>query len=115
MKYLRLLLLVFLGNFFPSCGKEDLFKGTPEFYFEETSCSNPWDTMDERPGKQVEEAVKYYLQNYLEVDFRSFRITNDGTTENCLACSCTTGKIFRFKADSSYGDILTAHGFKRKK
>ena len=88
-------------------------KGEMEsFYYEETHCSDPWDQGGTVSDEVLKALVSKHLKDPLGVDYSDLRITHDGTTEVCSACSCTTGRIIRIEADKAYQHVLLENGFK---
>ncbi|MFT6167736.1 MAG: hypothetical protein ACJASF_002436 [Vicingaceae bacterium] len=75
-----------------SCKKDD---ESTTFYWDETSCADPW---DQYGGDTAEERMAY-LEDFLDdekikVQDISFKI-DPNKVQTCEACHCTTGKVFK--------------------
>ena len=90
MKYIYVIVILIA---LASCGKRD--NPTP-FYFDETGCSNPWDSYyatDTFSQEALSESIEAYFQdqniqiNSVDFDFDSSKV------ELCFACHCKTGRI----------------------
>ena len=102
MKYIYVIVILIA---LASCGKRDT--PTP-FYFDETGCSNPWDSYyvaDTFSLEALRESIEVYFQdenipiNSVDFDFDSSKI------ELCYACHCKTGRII----------IVNAPRYKKRK
>jgi hypothetical protein len=65
-------------------------------YFDETGCSNPWDSYYEADSfslAALEQSIYRMLQDY-QIQDATVRFDFDSTKiQLCLACHCTTGRI----------------------
>ena len=113
LKSIVAIFLILIGTALVSCEKDDVTTGEVEsFYYEETYCADPWERSDSASDEVLRERVSEYLNGTLDIDYYGLRITHDGKTEICSACSCTTGRIIIIEADKAYQDILIENGFK---
>lgn len=102
MKILSVLFVLSLLLF--SC-KSDLITMT----YEQTSCNDEWGYNHDSDSDQVN-LVEEYLEDK-GVKVKKISLTDDGVGQSCLACSCTTGRIFVVEVDSKYKDELSDLGF----
>jgi hypothetical protein len=108
MKYLFTISLIIVLT---SCGKRD---APAPFYFDETGCSNPWDSYYQSDTFSLEalrESIEVYFQdenipiNSVDFDFDSSKI------ELCYACHCTTGRIIVVNAPRNQKRKMKQLGF----
>lgn len=110
MKYhLSLLLLFFL--LFQSCHEESHLNGE-EFYWDQTACSDPWNTGANSPENETIQAVKDYLKDKGVKGIREVSITNDGIEQDCKACFCTTGNRINVAVNIGQKSKMEELGFK---
>jgi hypothetical protein len=91
MKYKYLLSLTFLLlTILSACKKDD---ESTTFYYDETSCSDPWELKRDDSEEEQKETIKQYLSDQkVRVQDIQFEINPD-KVQQCEACHCTTGRI----------------------
>ncbi|WP_425638881.1 hypothetical protein ACPUEN_04615 [Algoriphagus yeomjeoni] len=110
MKYdLSLFLLLVL--FLQGC-HEDNSLNTLVFYWDQTSCSDPWNTNSNNSNNEILQAVEDYLRDHGVNGARVISITGNGVEQVCEACFCTTGTRINVKVPTTQKSKMIALGFK---
>ncbi|SFT49821.1 hypothetical protein SAMN04489724_1008 [Algoriphagus locisalis] len=110
MKYylaLPLLLLFFLQ----SCQDEDAPTNQLEFYWDQTGCSDPWNTNSNDADEETMQAVADYLLDQGVKGARVISITGDGVEQGCEACFCTNGNRINIIIPTNQKDKMIELGF----
>ncbi|WP_107039056.1 hypothetical protein [Brumimicrobium mesophilum] len=90
------IMLISLFTFISSCNKDK----TEIFYWDETSCSDPWQANAYDPEEEKKASIKLYLLNEdISVEAVNFEF-DSSKAQFCEACSCTTGNIIAMKVSS---------------
>lgn len=100
-------MLLFLFAFLSSCKKENM----EIFYWDETSCSDPWQA--EHPVIEEEKIanIKLYLSKE-DISVEAIHIEFDSSkTQLCQACNCTTGNVIGLKVLSKYKEKMEQLNF----
>lgn len=84
------------------------------FYWNQTKCSDPWNTGENDSNKITDTALRKYFDdlnvNILEVNFKN--ISQEGEN-SCDACSCSSGiRIIINIPDSDNQEVINV-GFKK--
>ena len=106
-------LTLFLLSFFllQSCHEENHLNGE-EFYWDQTHCSDPWNTGSNSPENETIQAVKDYLKDKGVKGTRVVSVTHDGVRQGCYACSCTTGNRINVAVNTGQRSKMEELGFK---
>ena len=90
------LLSLFSFILIASCNKDD----TEVFYWDETSCSDPWQTNYNDTDEEKKANIELYLTDKnIEVEGINFEYDSSKVTF-CTACNCTTGNVIGIKVSS---------------
>ncbi|SFB12424.1 hypothetical protein [Algoriphagus aquimarinus] len=87
--YLAFTILLLLS--LQSCQDDNIPLNQLEFYWDQTSCGDPWDANSKNTDSEIKRAVEGYLNKEGVLGAKVISITNDGPLIVCAACSCTTG------------------------
>jgi len=89
MKNVYLIGLIIIGLALSSCNKED---DSIRFFWNQTKCSDPWNTGENNSNEQTKKSLKLYLENSninaLRIDFDN----NSPLDILCKSCGCGTGQ-----------------------
>ncbi|WP_339703328.1 hypothetical protein [Algoriphagus aquimarinus] len=87
--YLAFTILLLLS--LQSCQDENKPLNQLEFYWDQTSCSDPWNTSSNNSNKETQRAIEEYLSDQGVEGAKVLSIIGDGNGQDCKACFCTTG------------------------
>ena len=76
--------------------------------YEQTGCSDPWG-YHEKDNQLINQLEVYFLN--LGVNLQNVDIEDGGEQQSCLACHCTTGRVFKAKVNREDLNIILAEGF----
>lgn len=99
MKYYLSLYLLFV-LLLQGCS-DDSSLNTLVFYWDQTGCSDPWNTSSNNSTKEIRQAVEDYLGDQGVKGARVISISADGIQEGCYACFCTTGTRIKVKVPAN--------------
>lgn len=91
--------------------QDDNSLNTLEFYWDQTSCGDPWITGSNGSNEETRQAVENYLEQKDVNGAVVTSITSDGVQVVCLACSCTTGKRINVTVPANQKSKMIALGF----
>ena len=109
MKYYLSLFLLF-ALFLQVCNDENPLH-TIEFYWDQTGCSDPWNTNANNANKETQRAVEDYLRDQGVKGARVISITGNGIEQDCEACFCTTGNRINVKVPANQKSKMLELGF----
>lgn len=111
LKFILLLLILIFVN----CSKNDFdcncisSFGKTCLVYEQTYCADPWGNSSLEDEK-IAENLNSYFQN-LGVEINDICFDEEGTIENCYACSCKSGRRIKVKVKNKNWEILRNLGF----
>lgn len=83
--------------------------GPVSLYFDETGCSNPWDSYYEADSfslEALEQSISRMLQDY-QIQDATVRFDFDSTKiQLCFACQCTTGRVIEVQTRQANSTAL---------
>lgn len=97
--------------FLQGCQDENSLN-TLEFYWDQTGCSDPWNTSSNNSKEEVHQAVEDYLSKEGVRGAKVVSITANGTQEECFACNCRTGNRINVTVPLNQKSKMLALGFK---
>ncbi|PZX54872.1 hypothetical protein [Algoriphagus chordae] len=108
--YLAFTILLILS--LQSCQDENTPLNQLEFYWDQTGCSDPWNTNSNNSIKETQKAVEDYLSDEGVKGAKVLSITGDGVEQGCEACFCTTGNRIYVTVPLDQIGKMIALGFK---
>jgi len=96
-----------IASFF-SCDKDM----NVEYVYAQTYCADPWDNIPQNTMELFDSQVNF--ENYMSaegVDYSTYSFEQENEAEQCEACSCLTGFIFRITASDEFETELLNLGF----
>ncbi len=89
-----------------SCKKENINK----FSYKQTGCADVWG-YNGTTAESLIKCVTYLSDNGIVV--KNYHFIDEKPGSVCLACTCTTGIVYKVFVDEKYADKILALGFVR--
>lgn len=99
---------------FIQCSNDDDVQNlnTVNLFYAQTSCADPWAGPHDS-DEELRVIVGNYLVANVSENFTNLELSFDTSfTMACLACSCTTGKIFHITTDKEEMEKFVEIGFR---
>ncbi|MEB2780057.1 hypothetical protein U3A58_06610 [Algoriphagus sp. C2-6-M1] len=106
--YFTISLLFFL--FLQSCQEKNSLNFL-EFYWDQTGCTDPWNTNSNDSDEETQQAVEDYLKGEDIRGAKVISITSDGVQQSCEACFCTNGTRINLTVPINQKSKMIALGF----
>lgn len=94
-----------------SCQDDNTPVNQLEFYWDQTSCADPWSTGSNGSNEATRQAVENYLEQEDVHGAVVTSITSNGVQVVCSACSCTTGKRINVEVPLNQKSKMLTLGF----
>lgn len=79
--------------------------------WDETGCADPWADADIKTDEDRKRAITSWLEEQ-DVRVKTVKLSTDENKQQaCLACSCTTGKVYEVSVKSKYKDKMLELNF----
>ena len=110
MKY-YLTLSILLLPLLQGCHEDNVPRNHLEFYWDQTSCADPWITNSNNSTNEILQAVEDYLSDQGVKGAKVLSMTGDGVEQGCEACFCTTGNRIYVAVPLEQKSNMLALGF----